>query len=308
MSTEPVIALHGSVILTDGDYVPDNDSLYRETIEKALKKGYDSLANGSSAIDAVEETVIILEESGLFNAGRGSVFTADGKNELDASIMDGKTGSAGSVAAVRTIKNPIRAARTVMESSWHVMMIEDGAEQFAREQDLEMVEPDYFFNEGRWEDHKRLTQSKGVKGDVSFNPKKHGTVGCVARDRNGNLAAGTSTGGLEMKLYGRVGDSPIIGAGTYAENNVCAVSCTGQGEYFMRNVIAYDVAARIKYKQVSLQQSISEVVSEKLKKDSVNGGIIGVDEKGNVVIEYNSPGMFRGYMNPDSTHVAIFDK
>jgi len=254
------IVIHGGAGNMDKkDFSDSLQKAYTDKMTEALTKGADTLKKGGSSIDAVEIIIRILEDSPLFNAGKGSVFTDEGKNEMDASIMDGKTLKAGAVAGVTTIKNPISAARKVMDKSPHVMMIGQGAEKFAKEKGLEIVDPSYFFDQKRWEQYQK------AKG------KKFGTVGVVALDKNGNLAAGTSTGGMMNKKYGRVGDSPIIGAGTYANNNTCAVSCTGHGEYFIRNVVAYDIAALMDYKGWSVEKAAKYVVQEKLneiKEDS----------------------------------------
>ena len=269
-----------------------------------LRRGDSILYAGGTSLDAVEVCIRMMEDCPLFNAGKGAVFNAEGKNEMDASVMDGKTGLAGAVAGVTTIKNPISAARAVMEKSQHVMLSGKGAEIFAASQGLEIVAQDYFFTRERWNDYLKARQ----KADsLELIDKKHGTVGCVAIDKYGNLAAGTSTGGMTMKKYGRIGDSPIIGAGTYADNNTCAVSATGHGEYFIRNVVAYDISALMKYRELSLKDATSEVIMKKLKSQGGNGGVIAVDKNGNIAMTFNTAGMFRGYVKAGGEmKVALF--
>lgn len=280
-----------------------DSSLYIEKLKEVLKKASDTLAKGGNSLDAVEVAIRIMEDSPLFNAGKGAVFNDEGRNELDASIMDGKTLKAGAVAGVTTIKNPITAARNVMEKSKHVMLIGKGAEKFAKDQGLEIVDPSYFFDQKRWDLYLKLKgkSEKKITGSDSI----HGTVGVVALDKYGNLAAGTSTGGLSNKKYGRVGDSPIIGAGTYANNNTCAVSCTGTGEYFIRNVVAYDMSALMEYKNYTVQQAAEYIINEKLKSQGGDGGLIALDKSGNFTMTFNTEGMFRGYVNSDGD-VKVF--
>jgi len=246
------IAIHGGAgTITRKNMTPEKESAYRSKLEEALNTGFAILENGGSSLNAVEATIRIMEDSDLFNAGKGAVFTNAGTNELDASIMDGSNLKAGAVAGIKTVKNPISAARKVMEKTWHVMLSGDGADQFAKEQNLKIVDPSYFYTQQRWDSLKK-TQAK-----------KHGTVGCVALDKHGNLAAGTSTGGLTNKQWGRIGDSPIIGAGTYANNETCAVSGTGQGEYFIRGNVAYDVSAVMEYENVSVGKAARGILREK---------------------------------------------
>jgi beta-aspartyl-peptidase (threonine type) len=315
------IAIHGGAgTILKENMTPELEKMYTEKLNEALHAGYDTLAKGGTSVDAVVVTIRILEDSPLFNAGRGSVFTADGKNEMDASIMDGKTGMAGAVAGVRHIRNPIVAARCVMEHSPHVMMVGDGAEQFARTCNVIFEDTSYFFDQRRWDqlqkikdtekqllDHSPDTTGSINPIDVEFNDKKFGTVGVVALDQYGNLAAGTSTGGMTNKKYGRVGDSPIIGAGTYANNKTCAISCTGHGEYFMRQVVAYDVSALMEYRNMTLEEAGYEVVMKKLVETGGEGGLIGIDAKGNITMPFNTAGMYRGYMKSDgSGEVKIY--
>lgn len=259
---------------------------YHQALKVALDKGRTILQQGGSALDAVEAAVRNMEDNPLFNAGKGAVFTHEGRNELDASIMDGSNLAAGAVAAVTDIKNPISAARAVMTESPHVLLSGAGASDFAKNKGLEIVNPEYFFTKQRWDDLQRtLTE------DV------HGTVGCCALDKNGNLAAGTSTGGMTNKRYNRIGDTPIIGAGTYANNATCAISSTGHGEYFIRYTVAHDISALMEYKNLSLQQAAEMVINEKLLKAGGTGGVIGVDVYGNITMTFNSAGMFRAFAN-----------
>jgi beta-aspartyl-peptidase (threonine type) len=305
------MVIHGGAgTIRKENMTEEQDKAYRQKLQEALDAGYAVLESGGSSLDAITTAVQILEESPLFNAGRGAVFTADGKNELDAAIMDGKTGMAGAVAGISSVKSPILAAQAVMLQSPHVFMIGTGAEQFAKEQGLEMVDPSYFYDERRHEQLKRIqerekNQSKeqgavlpgSYQGkDFHFEDHKFGTVGAVALDKNGNLAAGTSTGGMTNKRYGRVGDVPVIGAGTYADNASCAVSATGHGEYFIRNVVAYDISALMKYKNLSLEEAAREVVMNKLVEKGGEGGIIAIDHEGNMTMPFNSEGMFRGFI------------
>ena len=270
---------------------------YNNKLAEALMAAEEILSNGGNSLDAVETAARILEDSPLFNAGRGSVFTIDGKNELDASIMCGQTHNAGAVAGVTTVKNPISAARKVMENSPHVLLTGKGAETFAFEQGLEIVDPGYFFDQRRWNQYREfirrnIHQNRGYMDEEI----KMGTVGAVALDMHGNIAAATSTGGMIGKRYGRIGDSPIIGAGNYASNLTCGVSATGHGEYFIRNVVAYDISARMKYKGQSLAEAAHFVIQEKLREQDANGGIIAIDKDGNVVMEFNTTAMFRGFV------------
>ncbi|MDO9257713.1 MAG: isoaspartyl peptidase/L-asparaginase [Bacteroidales bacterium] len=277
---------------------------FEAKLTEVLKHGDSILKAGGTSLDAVESCVRMMENSPLFNAGKGAVFNADGKNELDAAIMDGKTGLAGAVAGVKTIRNPITAARAVMEKSNHVMLSGIGAETFAAEQGLEIVSPEYFFTQLRWDAYMK---AKANSDSLDALDKKHGTVGCVAVDQLGNLAAATSTGGMTYKKYGRIGDTPVIGAGTYADNNTCAVSATGHGEFFIRNVVAYDIAAIMKYKGSTLTEAANEVVMIKLKTLGGIGGIIAVDKTGNIAMPFNTSGMFRGYIKSGGEiKVAMF--
>ncbi len=310
---------------------PELELEYRGGLENALGGGWAILKKGGTALDAVEATVAALEDFPLFNAGRGSVFTHEGKNEMDAAIMDGKNLKAGAVAFVRNVKNPIKLARLVMEKTEHVLLAGDGAIQFAEEMNVELADDSYFYKEHRWKqleeaiaagrvqlDHSeiQIPDSKfqiendaeiwNMESGISNNPKPLGTVGAVACDANGNLAAATSTGGMTNKKFGRVGDTAIIGSGTYAENATCAVSCTGHGEFFQRGVTAYDVAARMKYKGIGLEDAARETM-EHLTKIGGEGGLIAVDAQGNVVLPFNSEGMYRGFTpNDGKMHVEIY--
>ncbi|SFU60651.1 beta-aspartyl-peptidase (threonine type) [Pustulibacterium marinum] len=295
------IVIHGGA----GTILKKNmsDSLevaYKTKLEEAIRTGYHILENGGNSLDAVEATIHVMEESPLFNSAKGAVFTAEGKNELDASIMEGKTLNAGAVAGVTTVKSPISLARAVMEKSEHVMLSGAGAETFAKEQGLEIVDPSYFYTKKRMESLKRV-QANEAGTTATYDPyikdSKYGTVGCVALDKNGNIAAGTSTGGMTNKKWSRIGDSPIIGAGTYANNATCGISSTGWGEYFIRGVVAHDISAMMEYKGVSLQEAAKEVIQNKLTAMGGTGGIIGLDQQGNMVIEFNTAGMYRATMN-----------
>jgi beta-aspartyl-peptidase (threonine type) len=305
MNNDFAIVMHGGAgIILKENMTPELEKEYRHQIELCLQAGYDTLARGGSSLDAVEMAIKILEDSPLFNAGRGSVFTSDGKNEMDASIMNGETLDAGAVAAVHTIRNPISAARCVMEHSEHILLVGDGAEKFVRKCNVKFEDPKYFFEQKRWDqlqkiketDQTELDHGSNIIPGVEDKDKKYGTVGVVALDKYGNLAAGTSTGGMTNKKYGRVGDSPIIGAGTYANNKTCGVSCTGHGEYFIREVVAYDVSALMEYKGMKVQDAADEVVMKKLVKLGGEGGLVAMDAKGNIAMSFNTPGMYRGYM------------
>jgi L-asparaginase / beta-aspartyl-peptidase len=286
---EWAIVIHGGAGgMTRENLTPELDKEYREALLASMNEGKKILAEGGSALDAVEKTIRTMEDNPLFNAGKGAVFTHDGKNELDAAIMDGSNLAAGSVACVTDIKNPITAARRVMTNSPHVMLSGAGASQFAKEQGLEIVPPSYFYTEKQYNALQELLKKE-----------KNGTVGCCALDKNGNLAAGTSTGGMTNKRYNRIGDSPIIGAGTYANNNTCAVSGTGHGEYFIRWTVAHDISALIEYKGLSLKEASELVIKDKLVKAGGSGGVICVDKNGNISMPFNSNGMFRGYATAD---------
>jgi beta-aspartyl-peptidase (threonine type) len=308
-----MLVMHGGAgTITRSSMTREAEAQYRAALEQALRTGQAVLARGGTSVDAVEASIRVLEDSPLFNAGKGAVFTHDGKNEMDASIMNGATKMAGSVAGVTIIKNPISAARAVMEKSKHVMMAGRGAELFATKMGLEIVDPSYFWTERRWkalqQDLLKEQQQQQPRSDLRVGePKKFGTVGAVALDRSGNLAAGTSTGGTTNKQYGRIGDSPIIGAGTYASNDACAASATGEGEYFIRWTVAYDIAALMKYRGMTVQQAAEEVVNHKLVDAKGEGGVIALDRNGNFAMPFNSEGMYRGWIGADGVpHVEIY--
>jgi beta-aspartyl-peptidase (threonine type) len=305
------LVIHGGAgTILKKNLTPELEAQYKEVLEKAAKKGYEILQNGGTSLDAVEQTIHIMENSPLFNAGKGAVFANNGKNELDASIMEGKTLNAGAVAGVTNLKNPISAARKVMENSDHVLLAREGAEEFAASQGLEVVDSSYFFTEKRYNSlQKAKLGAKSAYLDPYINDYKFGTVGCVALDKDGNLAAGTSTGGMTNKKWSRIGDSPIIGAGTYANNKTCAVSGTGHGEYFIRANVAYDISALMEYKEMSLQEAAKEVIQNKLKNMGGDGGIIAIDAKGNLVAEFNTAGMYRAMVDEKGTiAVGIYKK
>lgn len=292
------IAIHGGAgTILKENMTPEKEKAYLAALNGALDVGEKILAAGGDGKDAVEQTIMYLENIPLFNAGKGAVFTNAGINELDASFMDGATRNAGAVGGVTTIKNPIRAARQVMENSEHVMLTGKGAEQFAVERGLDTVDNKYFYTKDRWESLQRVIAKENKETGAVLTPydQKFGTVGCVVLDKAGNLVAGTSTGGMTNKRYNRIGDSPIIGAGIYANNETCAISCTGHGEYFMRYLVAYDISAMIEYKNFSLEQAADYVINNKLKTAGGSGGVIAVDKKGNVAMPFNTAGMYRGY-------------
>ncbi len=280
------IAIHGGAgNMTPADFTDGKLAKYKEELNEALSIGKKILYDGGTSMDAVENVVRYLEDCPLFNAGKGAVYTHDGRNELDAAIMDGRNLNAGTIAGVGDIKNPITVARMVMEKSPHVMMVGKGASLFAKESGAEIVDSSYFYTERRWNSLQRVLEKAG----------KMGTVGCVALDKNGNLAAATSTGGMTNKMYGRVGDVPVIGAGTYANNKTCAVSATGHGEYFIRYTVAHDISALMEYKGMSLLGAANEVINSKLVKVKGSGGVIAVDYDGNVALVMNTTGMFRAF-------------
>jgi L-asparaginase / beta-aspartyl-peptidase len=307
MSKHFALAIHGGAGNISREFIDESkEKIYLQALNEALNIGKEMLQAGKCALDAVESTVVYLENNPLFNAGKGSVLTADGHFETDAAIMDGSRLNAGAIAGVKTIKNPIRLARMVMEHSEHILLTGSGAEDFAKEFNLETVPQEYFHTEERWQQYLKLKAAKEQKSTTIAGGEKFGTVGAVALDTNGNLAAATSTGGMMMKKYGRVGDSPIIGAGTYADNRYAAVSCTGHGEYFMKTLAAYEVIALMKYKNMSLENACAEVVHQTLENIGGKGGLIAVDSKGNVSMPFNTPGMFRGFALADKVAAQIF--
>ncbi len=310
----------GSGNVTPRSVPPAMAEQYRQGLERALKAGHAVLAAGGSSVDAVVVAIKVMEDDPLFNAGKGAVFTAAGRNELDAAIMDGRTGKAGAVAGVTTVKNPITAARAVMDHTRHVLLAGEGADAFAADRKLEIVPPSYFHTPHRWEQLQRAREGNRLQLDHDGAPRrssmketppepwevdhKYGTVGAVALDAQGNLAAGTSTGGLTNKLYGRIGDSPIIGAGTYADNGTVAVSATGTGEFFMRGVVAYDIAARMKYARQPLSESVEHTLREALTDRQGRGGVIALGRDGQLKMGFNTEGMHRGYVRADGVPVV----
>ena len=286
------IVIHGGA----GTVIRENTSKemqekYEDKLREALQVGYSILEKGGNSVDAVENTIKILEDSELFNAGKGSVLTNEETVEMDASIMTGHDQNAGAVATLKTIKNPISAARAVMEKSNHVFLSGDGAENFAKEVGLETVNNKHFITESQ------LNQIRKIKEN------KYGTVGCVALDKSGNITAGTSTGGMMNKKWNRIGDVPVIGAGTYANNKTCGISATGWGEYFIRNVVAYDISAMMEYQNKSMEEAAKISIFDKVGKMGATGGVIGIDKNGSVMMEFNSPGMYRGYKTENSEYV-----
>jgi beta-aspartyl-peptidase (threonine type) len=286
---------------------PEREKEYRAGIENALRAGQGILQGGGLSLDAVEAAVRVLEDDPHFNAGRGSVFTSAGTIEMDASIMDGKTLAAGAVAEIEHVRNPIVLARAVMEKSKHVMMVGAGGEEFAKRNGIELVDPKYFFTQHRWEELQKdkAAEKGGADGSKKFiipDAGGHGTVGAVARDSHGNLAAATSTGGTSNKLPGRVGDSPVIGAGTYADNATCAVSCTGDGEFFIRAAVAHQVSALMELGGMSLSQAAEHALAASHKLGG-SGGLVAVDKNGNVALPFNTSGMYRGYVGQDGKFV-----
>lgn len=302
------LAIHGGAgTIPRETMTPAREKAYRDALELALKRGHAILAEGGTALEAVQVAVMALEDSPHFNAGKGAVFNADGQHEMDASLMCGKSLRAGAVASVQNVKNPILLARRVMDSSNHVLISGLGAFEFAHKQKVPLEDDQYFFDEFRYEQWKKTQGTDNYQLDHTDGDKKFGTVGAVALDQHGDLAAATSTGGMTNKKWQRIGDSPIIGAGTYANNASCAVSCTGHGESFIRAVAAHDVHALMAYKGLSLQEAVRVVVHEKLPPLDGDGGMIAVDKAGNVVLDFNCTGMYRGHVGADGVlHTAIF--
>lgn len=292
------IAIHGGAgTILKNVMTPEKELSYKNGLQDAIEAGESILKSGGSAFDAVESTIIQLENNPLFNAGKGAVFTHNGLHEMDASIMNGSDLNAGAVAGVQHIKNPISLARAVMEQSEHVLLTGNGAVEFAKKVNARFENDDYFFVQLRYDQLQEAKKSNSMILDhtakIDNNEKKFGTVGCVALDQKGNLAAGTSTGGMTNKKFGRVGDSSIIGSGTYANNNTCAISCTGHGELFIRSVVAYDISCLMEYKNLSLKDACDIVVMDKLVKIGGEGGLIALDSKGNIELSFNSDGMYR---------------
>jgi beta-aspartyl-peptidase (threonine type) len=306
------ITIHGGAgTILKEDMTPELEQAYLNGLEDALHAGYAVLEQGGSAVNAVKAAVVVLEDNLLFNAGRGSVFTKKGVQEMDAAIMEGKNREAGAISGVRNVRNPIELAAEVMHNSNHVFLSGKGANDFAIKQGIKLEPDEYFFSQFRYDQWKELRDSDNYSLDHThqgleelMKDKKFGTVGAAACDSEGNIAAATSTGGMTNKKYGRIGDSPIIGAGTYANNATCAISCTGHGEPFIRAVAAYDVSAHMEYKGMSLQEAMKEVVHKKLIEIEGEGGMIGVDAKGNVSMMFNSAGMYRAMQNSNGEKVV----
>ncbi len=305
------IAIHGGAgTILKSTMTPEKEKAYLDGLKNAIESGETILRNGGSSIDAVEEAIRSLEDNPLFNAGKGAVFSNAGKNEMDASIMNGEDLSAGAVAGISNVKNPISLAKGIMQKSEHVVLAGNGAIEFAKLIGSEFEDDAYFFEQMRFDQLQLAKQSDGVFLDHTTDKfengeKKFGTVGAVALDIHGNLAAGTSTGGMTNKKFGRVGDSPIIGAGTYANNETCAISCTGHGEFFIRSVVAYDISCLMEYKGLSLKEACDFVVMDKLVKIGGEGGLIAIDKNGNIEMPFNSEGMYRAKKSKDG---ALFIK
>jgi beta-aspartyl-peptidase (threonine type) len=315
-SASPALAIHGGAgtILRE-KLTPEKEQEYRKTLAVSVEAGWAVLVSGGTGLDAVQAAINVMEDSPLFNAGKGAVFTHEGRNEQDACIMDGATRNAGAVAAVRRIRNPINLARLVMDHSPHLLLAGDGAEAFAVAHGMDLVEAEYFYTEHRWTQLQEALAKEASLGASKDTVRldhsvedKIGTVGAVALDSRGNLAAATSTGGMTNKRYGRIGDSPIIGAGTYADNAACAVSTTGVGEYFMRALTAYDIAAMMQYAHLPLDQACAKAM-ERLAALGGSGGLIALDRLGNVAMPFNSKGMYRAWRNSDvATTIKIFQE
>lgn len=295
------LAIHGGAgTLVKGMMTPEKEKAYTSALEVALNQGYAALEHGKTAVDAVEIAVKALEDSPLFNAGKGSVFTADETHEMDAAIMDGNSTQAGAVALITGIRNPVSLARMVMENSEHVFLAGDGALRFAQSQGFDLENPEYFYDDFRHKQWLEIKDTDSFQLDHSkAKDSKFGTVGAVACDMKGNIAAATSTGGMTNKRFGRIGDSPMIGAGNYANNDTCAVSCTGSGEFFIRGVVAYDVACLIEYKGYTLQQATDEVIQKRILRIGGDGGLIAVNSKGDIAMPFNTEGMYRGCRNSE---------
>jgi beta-aspartyl-peptidase (threonine type) len=302
------IAIHGGAgTILKSTMSPEKESAYKSALSEALNAGYNALSNGQSALEAVEAAIILLEDCPLFNAGKGAVFNALGQHEMDASIMDGKTLYAGAIAAVRNLKNPIKLAVQVLHHSDHVLLIGAGAIEFGQQFNIEIEKDEYFFNQLRFDQWQKIKESGDFQLDHSTQDKPYlGTVGAVALDQFGNLAAGTSTGGMTNKKFGRVGDSSLIGCGTYANNNTCAISCTGSGEYLIRAVTAHDVSSRMLYKGINLETACKEAIMDKLTEIGGDGGLIAIDKDGNICMPFNCEGMYRAAKNQHFSTVEIY--
>ena len=304
------IAIHGGAgTLVKGLMTPELEAEYKAALQNALTQGYAVLEKGASALDAVEVAVRLLEDSPLFNAGKGSVFTAEGTHEMDAAIMNGENLKAGAVSLITGIKNPVSLARDIMDKSYHVFLAGEGAMQFAKSSGYTIESPDYFYDEVRYKQWQGIKDSDNFQLDHSVKKDgKFGTVGAVACDQKGNIAAATSTGGMTNKKWGRVGDSPMIGAGTYANNNTCAVSCTGSGEYFIRGVVAYDVSCLMEHKGMSVEEASNEVINNRILKIQGDGGLIAIDTKGNIAMPFNTEGMYRACKTSSGKEVIAIYK
>ena len=299
-----VLVIHGGAgTILKKNMTPEREKQYIDKLSEVLKVGEEVLKNGGTSLDAVTKAIVIMENSPLFNAGKGAVFTAEGENEMDASIMDGSNLKAGAVGGISNVKNPILVARAVMENTVHVMLAGEGALEFAKAEGLEIVDSGYFFTERRWNSYLKAKEKASQNTD-----EKSGTVGAVALDKHGNLAAATSTGGMTYKMKGRIGDTPIIGAGNYADNNTCAVSGTGHGEYFMRNLVAYEVSALMKYKNLSLKAAADKVIHGYLNDQGGTGGLIAVSKLGEIATTFNTAGMYRGYLTSEGKMEVLIYK
>jgi len=308
MKNNYVLAIHGGAgTILKKNMTPEKEQAYKDVLQQSLEAGYKVLKEGGASLDAVEQAVVVMENSDLFNAGKGSVFTSEGKHEMEASMMCGKTLEAGAVANVKNIKNPIRLSRKILEDENLVFISGKGAEQYAAEHQIEKMKDEYFYSELRYQQWQDINKSDNMQLDHSGD-RKFGTVGAVALDAKGNIAAATSTGGLTNKKYGRLGDSSVVGSGVYANNNTCAISCTGYGEFFLRGVVAYDISCLMEYKGYTLQQAAEKVINDKMVKLGGEGGIIGVDGAGNVSLVFNSEGMYRGSVSAedDQFNLAIY--
>ena len=305
-----VLTIHGGAgTILKSSMTAEKEAAYHAALDEALQAGFVLLEKGKPAVDAVRAAVVALEDNILFNAGRGSVFASDGTQEMDASIMDGKTLMAGAVSAVRNIRNPVELAYAVMTRTPHVMLNGQGANDFAATIGMKTEPNDYFFSQFRYDQLKKAQESEsvGLDHNIQVDERKFGTVGAAACDVHGNIAAATSTGGMTNKQWGRVGDSSIIGAGTYANNRTCAISCTGHGELFIRAVAAYDVSCLMEYKGLTLEEAMNIVVNEKLMKIEGEGGMVGVDSSGNSAMIFNCEGMYRGMIdNKGKKEIAIY--
>jgi len=307
--TDFALVVHGGAgTITRSRMTPDREKAYRDMLNEVLETGRQILDEGGRAEDAVTAVISMMEDSPLFNAGKGAVFTHEGTNELDASIMYGKDLSAGAVGGVQRIRNPILAAQAVLLHSEHVLLTGRGAETFAEKQGIQQVEPSYFYTDSRWESLERAKSLEKAQGDLETQASdyKYGTVGAVALDRNGNIVAGTSTGGMTNKRYGRIGDSPLIGAGSYADNQSCGVSCTGHGEYFIRYAVAHRLSAMMTYGNMPLIEAADSIIHGTLKQAGGEGGLIALDRKGRIAMPFNTEGMYRGFVTDQSKYIGIY--